>query len=90
MAFGIVLPCWPTSSTGSGPSIFAHASFNLVAILVVVYGGVDPGGGVHDPIDGPPPRPAGAPVRAGAFGHHGSHAPADRPEDRHRGSPWWR
>jgi membrane protease YdiL (CAAX protease family) len=43
MAFGIVLSVLAYKFDRLGPSIFAHASFNLVAILVVVHGASVPG-----------------------------------------------
>ncbi|HUO47191.1 MAG TPA: CPBP family intramembrane glutamic endopeptidase [Acidimicrobiales bacterium] len=39
MAFGTLLAVLAYKSNRLGPSIFAHATFNLMAILVVVYGG---------------------------------------------------
>ena len=39
MAFGTILAVLAYSYDRLGPSIFAHSSFNLVAILLVVYGG---------------------------------------------------
>jgi membrane protease YdiL (CAAX protease family) len=43
MVFGIILSVLAYKFDRLGPSIFAHASFNLVAILVVVYGASIPG-----------------------------------------------
>jgi membrane protease YdiL (CAAX protease family) len=39
MAFGIVLAVLAYKSDRLGPSIFAHGTFNLIAVLLVVYGG---------------------------------------------------
>ena len=39
MAFGTVLAVLAYKTNRLGPSIFAHGTFNLVAILLVVYGG---------------------------------------------------
>jgi len=39
-AFGVVLAVLAYRCDRLGPSIFAHATFNLAAMLVVVYGGV--------------------------------------------------